>query len=395
MSKSIRRYVGCIEPLERRQLLSSVLFPSHPGTETKRAEVVQLVERDSTANDGTDISIAVQKVPTKVLDALSAKFPGSEVLAATYNSDDGPEYDLTARFSGRTISATLKPNGRIIETGESVLIDELPPVVLNWVRQNLSSGQIDEAALVAKGNSLRYELLVGVPDKAGFDISLRVRDALTSPVLDRTEPFLPDDAGSQPSESPALPATLFDAKQIFATSASDRRDIDLAEVFASDKRLILRFDTKPHDAPAPQRADLWELPVLPLAAITPTANQQANQASLIDSWIHDRSTKESVRPSLTLAARLAEFVPIDFRAVELRMLQTQKAITSLVEKLVTTAATQSNTWHLSLLGAFITVGQLALAVGRRNRRSSVRVSNVANASWSWVLGKPGTPRNQA
>jgi hypothetical protein len=121
MRTTRRQRAQFIEPLEGRLLLSGVSSSDQPATAGGRVDSVVLIERDVARDDAADTPVPVEAIPTDVLAAFRAKFPGAEVVDATFSSDDGPEYDLSARYNGREISAEVKPNGDVIETDENGL----------------------------------------------------------------------------------------------------------------------------------------------------------------------------------------------------------------------------------------------------------------------------------
>ncbi len=351
-----------------------------------RAESVQLVERDVAGDQGTDAPIAIQKLPAAVLAALRVQFPGAALINATFSSDDGPEFDLTARFADRQISVAFQPDGGIMETSESVSVAELSRAVVDWVTQNISSAHIVEAALVTKGDALNYELVVGTSREPGYDISLRVLDANPSPLVERPDPALPKSAMSVPHKG------LDDEKPstIPETARPDRSNTTAAApVFASGPPLSVALEAPTRSRIEPPTPHFMGFEVFSSAAIKLKIEADFLAGALRGRWADGFLPGRS-----TLAAALAEVVPIDLQAAELKLQQAVKVIDSLVGKLVA-KPTQSATWRLALLGVFITAGQLMLRMRKQNGQAPVLVRSAANSSWSWVIGTPAARRRQA
>jgi hypothetical protein len=368
-----------IEPLESRRLLSGVPALARPDVAMARAESVQLVERDVAGDDGSDTPVPIQNIPAKVLAAMHVQFPGAELIDATYSSDDGPEYDVSARFAGRQISVAVQPDGEIVETGEAVSLTELPRAVVEWVKQNMSASRIVEAALVTKGDTLNYELVVGASGAPEYDVSLRVLGAQLSAMTE-----LPAAAAVLPASAMSASPADHTAWSILETATPDSSNTTAAAP-ASAAPPAVSVAPEPPTPPQMKSANHSSVTFKAFASI---ANKLTRKADSLAGMLRGVPSDDLLRGRLALAATLAEVVPINIRAVELRLQQAAKAIDSLVEKLVATSTTQRATRGLAIVAASITAGQLALRLHKRRGRVPVLVRSAANSSWSWVIGTP-------
>lgn len=178
----------CAESLEDRKLLSGdPSIGGHDVTDRAAESAPAIALRPSdgrvsvieigweTDDDDDSVAVAPQQLPKAVRAALEAQFPGARVIEAEYSEEDiGPEFGITARFSGRLIEASFTPDGRVIEMEEMVSPGSLPPAVLDWVRENFPGARIDEAALIPDGGAVNFEVLIASAGGDEIEAVLRI-----------------------------------------------------------------------------------------------------------------------------------------------------------------------------------------------------------------------------
>lgn len=75
-------------------------------------------------------SIAMDKVPLPVLQAVKARFPDGQVTGAAQEMDEGKlVYELSVKQEGRNIDVTLSPQGQIVLFEAQIAAKDLPPAV--------------------------------------------------------------------------------------------------------------------------------------------------------------------------------------------------------------------------------------------------------------------------
>jgi len=169
----------CAEPLEGRWFLSA----SSPTLAALSASV-SVIDLKPVEEDHSDVEIARADLPQHVARAFDQRYPSAAFLEAVYSADeDGPEFEISAALNGRIVDVTILPDGQITQTDERLTSGELPPAVLQWIRQNFPGAEIDEATLVRGADGESYELNIAPPDQPGVEATLRVQDQGASETL--------------------------------------------------------------------------------------------------------------------------------------------------------------------------------------------------------------------
>jgi hypothetical protein len=417
-----------VESLEERWLLSGLPAPADPAGEplspvadiapTSLASVtsaaVEVVELEvaTEADDGADVEIAPSNLPTAIVDALDARFPGAEVVEAEFSIEDGaPEYDVTAEWGDRLFGLTMTADGSIIEMEQALTTDELPQSVRDWVRENYPGAVIGEAGVVNEAGVESYELLIATPGQQTFEATLRVPGAAPRLSLEST-----DQVGSRfDSALPTVNATfgLSDSRTASDTVARETplesgtpgdpdTDDTAKQAVATYALSYEQFQSQPEVAA--RTDEQTAQPGLDNSSVG-DASQEANDTiATVASNIADQSTRatpvaEAMRALVAAVASatptawfpqvagvLSDVLPIDLAAVERGLQQLLDEIDSLAEKVTGDTVATSSALRVAIVAGLITGAELIMIDSRKPKRELVLESNAANSSWSWVLG---------
>jgi hypothetical protein len=366
---------------------------------------VHVVEFGVTTADPTDVRIAPSELPTHIVAALDARYPGVELVRAEYSDADGtPEFTVKGRFGGRSIEATMSPRGAIKETDQALTSPEVPQPVQDWVGQVFAGATIDSAMTVSKRAFLGYQVMIRPPGGDPLEATVRVGPAVHpqgAPITlvpaaddgargagageaehaapptngglassaDSGEPGSASAAGSPeatpdcagPADARADQDTTGDGKRTKPAGAAARAQQPPAQANA------LGFDGRP-----PDRGASSDPASAPLAA-GPRGGDLATGANAT-AWL----------PKLSMS--LAQALPADALVAEQQLRQILGEIDSFAESFARDAAARGRTSQLAFLVASLAAAPLLLLDLRKRARRRAAVVGASDRSWSWVLG---------
>jgi uncharacterized membrane protein YkoI len=77
-----------------------------------------------------DEKIPLNKVPKKVTKAVKSRFPGSKLLGAETEKENGKtRYELAVEHKGQKYEAIVTPRGKIVEIEKTIAVADLPEAV--------------------------------------------------------------------------------------------------------------------------------------------------------------------------------------------------------------------------------------------------------------------------
>jgi hypothetical protein len=339
---------------------------------------IQVLELELAGDDDTDVPFPLGALPEPVRQALQSRFPSAEPIEAAITDEQGAtEYDIHAEFSGQIIGLTVTPDGQILEIENTVAASELPPQVLDWVRQNYPDAAIDEAAIVTNGASQSYEVLL---ESAGQEIeaTLQLQDTPSARNSGDGDPTRPSDP---PTPDPNSGSAVVDDGAPGGMIASEAQLPAQASGGADSRTLEpLAQQSAARSAPVGQpRADSRKQ----LATAIPEL--LSSQASLLLNAVHalDAAGAGALLPQV--AEVLSDVVPIELAAVELGLQRIVAQIDSLAEQVPREMELGRNAVSLAVMGVLL-AGALLLLETRKSGAGPMVVFHAVNSSWSWVLG---------
>lgn len=115
------------------------------------------------AADDDEQEIAEKQVPTAVLKTFKAAYPNAKDIEYTKEKEDGQAvYEIEFELSERELEALYNADGKLLEVEEEIGLKEVPAVVLNQLKKEFKSYEIEEVERVNKDNQTYYELEVEI-----------------------------------------------------------------------------------------------------------------------------------------------------------------------------------------------------------------------------------------
>jgi hypothetical protein len=345
-----------------------------PDVTLRRGGSVEVVEFDPADEVDNDVAVDPAELPERVLAALSARFPGADVVAADFSNDDGKaEFDVRARFDGESIEATLTPRGRVTEIKRDVDASQLPREVLDWVRQNFPGAAIGEAAVVNDARS--YEVRITPIGGPGWDAKLAVHDARAPSAVFADAAAIKTDAPrgtaaaadpeapleDPPQQSQSGPAT----QQIAATPESP---VETAERQSSETTSAAAGGAARGVADAGSLSSGHAAPL-------------AESAGALARFIRRAVTHPAV------AGALADALPVDAAAAERALRDLLHQLDALAGKVLPDDASPAAAGlRLVAVAALVAGVHLVVAHVRTPRGGPVVMFSATGTSWSWLIG---------
>jgi Putative beta-lactamase-inhibitor-like, PepSY-like len=118
-------------------------------------------------------SVALDKVPKAVIDAVKAKFAGVTITEASKEEEDGKTfYELALTFQGHKLDVLAQSDGKIVEVERQIETGDLPKPVAVSVKAKYPKGSIKKAEEVTKGTVTSFEVIIGTGDREEREIVL-------------------------------------------------------------------------------------------------------------------------------------------------------------------------------------------------------------------------------
>jgi hypothetical protein len=389
--------VPSAEPLEGRCFLSAHAPPDAP------AAGVEVLEVAVAQRDDNDVDISLSQLPPHVLAAIHGRFPGAKLVEASYSTDDGPEYSVDAEFGPHVVEITLTPAGDITEIGESVTSGQLPKAVLEWVRQDFSNAEIDEAAVVTKAAGQSYELVIATLGKE-YEATVRLHNnagdevprTISDPAVSRNELAA---VGTSDDVIDMSPSGAADSGEPGAAAVASRaQPTDAAPSYRNAFAASVVRDNRPatlSDAIVATLGGGWTAPLR--AGISAAFNGAGRVV-------------EGALPIARLpqiADALGDVgIPLDVLALQRSLSRALDAVGTLADEVVGgggMANVRRDAYGAAIFVALVAGSRAAMEPRRRSRRARLRaaaaasaapvvLSDAANSSWSWVVGAPADAR---
>jgi hypothetical protein len=376
-----------VEALEDRCLLSGFHLPVSPladlsspvavlapvsGSAGVRllTHAVEVVELD-TAPEDADGDVPVVNLPVHILAAVHVRFPGAELVEAERSTEGGtPVYNVTALFNGDAIELMLTTGGNLVESAQTITLDELPPALLAWVRQNLPGAVIGEAERVTAAGEVTYELLLATPGEGRVEATLRFSPAETPPATSARDP----DSG-QPESIRWIDSAPQGVPQEASPSGKSGPSIRPKQASAVEVAATARVE------PADEWAD-------PLVEADGSVSDEEEEFSL--------ETVGSIGPPAWLpeiAGVIQELVTVDAAALERGLREILATIEAIAATVVGDASARSLALRLGIVAAALAAAQVVLLETTKTKREPVSACHAAQARWSWVLGDVASKRS--
>ena len=91
-------------------------------------------------------------VPTPVVAAIEAQFPGASVRRVETEHDGGRRvHEVTVRHRGATFEVRVTPAGEVVEVERLIAYTELPPAVAQAVESDHPEAVVDKVEEVSRG----------------------------------------------------------------------------------------------------------------------------------------------------------------------------------------------------------------------------------------------------
>lgn len=120
----------------------------------------------SSATWADEEKVPLDKVPAKVKEAVKAKFPDAEIVAAEKEKDkDKTIYELNIKVKGQEIDVELTEDGKIISIEKTIAAKDLPKVVAEALEKKYPKAEITKAEEITKDDKTSYEMLIKVGGK--------------------------------------------------------------------------------------------------------------------------------------------------------------------------------------------------------------------------------------
>jgi hypothetical protein len=120
--------------------------------------------------------VPLDKVPTKVLDAVKAKYPGAELRSSTRGVEDKEVYyTIVLKHKDDEYEVTLTPEGEITEIARDIDAKDLPRAVSEALEKKYPGASIQEAAEVhepAAKDKLTYYVELTTTAKKKLEVTL-------------------------------------------------------------------------------------------------------------------------------------------------------------------------------------------------------------------------------
>jgi hypothetical protein len=120
----------------------------------------------------------LDKIPTKILEGLKAKFPDAEIYKWTKEQEgDIVVYDFEFKHQGQKFEADIKEDGTFHNWEKAVTYESLPDAVKKTVEQKYPNATIKEVMEITavkngKDELEGYEVVLEIGDRKGIEITL-------------------------------------------------------------------------------------------------------------------------------------------------------------------------------------------------------------------------------
>lgn len=105
--------------------------------------------------------IPVAKVPKVVLDAVKARYPGSEIKGAEKEVEDGKTiYELKLTHEGHKLEVSATPEGKIVSVEKEIKVADLPAAVTAGVKAKYPKATLKSAEEVEEDGETTYEVVI-------------------------------------------------------------------------------------------------------------------------------------------------------------------------------------------------------------------------------------------
>lgn len=105
--------------------------------------------------------VPLDKLPAKIKEAVKAKFPDAEIVAASKEKEDGVVlYEVNIKNKKQTIEVTATEDGKIVEVEYEITSADLPKAVTDALDKKYGKSKFHKAEDIVKGDKKYYEVLI-------------------------------------------------------------------------------------------------------------------------------------------------------------------------------------------------------------------------------------------
>ena len=115
-------------------------------------------------------SIPAHKVPSVVLNAFKAQYPGSnDVEWEKHGNTYEAEFDVTDTSE---IVARIDESGNVVMKKEDLSVNQLEPTILTTIQSRYKDYRLDDVEKIQKGNSVFYQVELKAKGKKELNVVL-------------------------------------------------------------------------------------------------------------------------------------------------------------------------------------------------------------------------------
>ncbi len=115
------------------------------------------------ALDDEEQKISEKEVPAAVLKAFKAAYPTAKPVGYTREKENGQNvYEIEFKDSGKKFDAIYTPEGKLLILEQEINMKELPEIVLNQLKKEFKSFEVEIVEKISKDNLIYYELVVEI-----------------------------------------------------------------------------------------------------------------------------------------------------------------------------------------------------------------------------------------
>ena len=105
--------------------------------------------------------VAIDKLPAKVKDAVTGKFPDAKLISASKEPEDGKVlFEVTIENKSKTVQVTVTEDGNIVEVESEMDAKDLPKTVTESLDKKYGKLKFLKAEDVVKGEKTYFEVLI-------------------------------------------------------------------------------------------------------------------------------------------------------------------------------------------------------------------------------------------
>lgn len=154
--------------------VSTLLLILGIGVQAQEKKEKDKAKPKEKAKESKEESVALDKVPKAIIDAVKAKFPKAELVSGgTEEGDDGKTvYEISIKDQGTNIDVTLTTDAKIIEVEKEIAADKINKEVKKTLDTEYPKATIKKAEEITKGDTVAFEFLLETADKKVVEVKI-------------------------------------------------------------------------------------------------------------------------------------------------------------------------------------------------------------------------------